>query len=54
MTNGRDGHEAAVERLDVAAYTVPTEEPASDGTLMWDETTIVIVEAHGGGDVGLG
>ncbi|HEY1593385.1 MAG TPA: enolase C-terminal domain-like protein [Solirubrobacteraceae bacterium] len=46
--------EAAVERLEVAAYTVPTDEPEADGTLAWDETTIVIVHAHGGGDWGLG
>jgi hypothetical protein len=46
--------EAAVERLDVAAYTIPTDRPESDGTLAWDATTIVIVEAHGGGETGLG
>ena len=46
--------EAQVEGLDVAAYTVPTEEPESDGTLEWDATTIVVVEAHGGGESGLG
>jgi L-alanine-DL-glutamate epimerase-like enolase superfamily enzyme len=43
-----------VERLDVAAYQVPTDEPESDGTLEWDATTIVVVEAHAGGHVGLG
>src|SRR5512138_1259895 len=46
--------EAAVERLDVSAYTVPTDRPESDGTLEWDSTTLVLVEAHGGGEVGLG
>jgi hypothetical protein len=45
---------AAVERLDVAAYTIPTDEPESDGTLAWDSTTIVVVEAHGGGETGIG
>jgi L-alanine-DL-glutamate epimerase-like enolase superfamily enzyme len=44
----------AVERLDVAAYTVPTDEPESDGTFEWDSTTIVVVEAHAGGETGLG
>jgi L-alanine-DL-glutamate epimerase-like enolase superfamily enzyme len=48
------GTEAAVERLDVAAYTVPTDVPESDGTLEWDSTTIVVVEAHAGEAVGLG
>jgi L-alanine-DL-glutamate epimerase-like enolase superfamily enzyme len=46
--------EAAVERLDVHACTVPTDEPESDGTLEWDSTTIVIVEAHAGGETGIG
>jgi L-alanine-DL-glutamate epimerase-like enolase superfamily enzyme len=45
---------AEVERLDVAAYTIPTDKPESDGTLAWDSTTVVVVEAHGGGEVGLG
>jgi hypothetical protein len=46
-----------VERLDVSAYTVPTDGPdgeESDGTLTWDSTTMIVVEAHGGGDVGVG
>jgi len=46
--------EAAVERLDVHACTIPTDEPESDGTLEWDSTTIVLVEAHAGGEAGLG
>ena len=45
---------ARVERLDVSAYTVPTDQPESDGTLAGDSTTIVIVEAQGGGKTGLG
>ena len=44
--------DVAVERLDVARYTVPTDEPESDGTADWNSTTIVVVEAHGGGKVG--
>jgi L-alanine-DL-glutamate epimerase-like enolase superfamily enzyme len=36
------------------AYTVPTDRPESDGTLKWDATTIVVVEAGGGGETGLG
>jgi L-alanine-DL-glutamate epimerase-like enolase superfamily enzyme len=43
-----------VGRLDVHAYTIPTDEPESDGTLEWDSTTIVVVEAHAGGRTGLG
>ncbi len=43
-----------IERLDVSAYTVPTDFPESDGTLTWNETTIVIVEAQAAGVRGLG
>ncbi len=45
---------AAIEWLDVSAYTVPTDFPESDGTYAWDKTTIVIVEASAGGKRGLG
>ncbi len=44
----------AIEGLAVSAYTVPTDEPESDGTAEWDATTIVVVEAHAGGKTGLG
>jgi L-alanine-DL-glutamate epimerase-like enolase superfamily enzyme len=40
--------------LDVHAYEIPTDEPESDGTLAWDSTTLVVVEAHGGGLTGIG
>ncbi len=43
-----------IRQIDVSAYTIPTESPESDGTLVWDSTTVVIVKAHGGGKVGLG
>src|ERR1044071_7386240 len=46
--------EVAVDRLEVSAYTIPTDEPESDGTLEWDSTTIVVVEAHAGDETGLG
>jgi L-alanine-DL-glutamate epimerase-like enolase superfamily enzyme len=49
---GRGG--VPVERLEVSAYTIPTDAPESDGTLQWDSTTIVVVEAHGGSRVGIG
>jgi L-alanine-DL-glutamate epimerase-like enolase superfamily enzyme len=48
------GVEAAVERVDVSAYTIPTDEPESDGTLEWGSTTIVVVEVAAGGLSGLG
>jgi L-alanine-DL-glutamate epimerase-like enolase superfamily enzyme len=43
-----------IERLDVAAYTVPTDRPESDGTLEWDSTTIVVVDVAAGTERGLG
>src|ERR687890_33618 len=43
-----------VERLEIAAYTVPTDSQESDGTLTWDSTTMILVEASGGGKKGLG
>src|SRR5256886_14098948 len=46
--------DVGVERLVVSAYEIPTDEPESDGTLEWDSTTIVVVEAHAGGQTGLG
>jgi L-alanine-DL-glutamate epimerase-like enolase superfamily enzyme len=45
---------AAVERVSVSAYEIPTDAPESDGTLEWDSTTLVLVEAAGGGEVGIG
>lgn len=46
--------EVAVEQLDVSVYTIPTDHPESDGTAHWKATTLVTVETHGGGQVGLG
>lgn len=33
---------------------MPTDFPESDGTLQWNSTTLVLVHAHGGNEVGLG
>lgn len=43
-----------VTQLDVSAFTIPTDFPEADGTSEWNSTTIVIVEAHAGGQVGIG
>ncbi len=37
-----------------SAYTIPTDAPESDGTLAWDHTTLVLVEASAGDETGLG
>lgn len=47
-------HLAPIEKVEVSAYTVPTDYPESDGTLEWSKTTSVVVEAFGGGVRGLG
>jgi L-alanine-DL-glutamate epimerase-like enolase superfamily enzyme len=43
-----------VERLDVAAYRIPTDQSESDGTMAWDATSVVVVHAGAGGLSGLG
>jgi len=46
---------APVRRLDVTAYRVPTEGgPESDGTLVWDATTLVLVEIEAADHTGIG
>ena len=44
----------AIERVEVSAYTVPTETPESDGTFVWDKTTMVLVEVSAAGETGIG
>ncbi|TAK83434.1 MAG: mandelate racemase [Betaproteobacteria bacterium] len=41
-------------RASVAAYTVPTDAPESDGTLEWNATTLVVVSLEAGGRQGIG
>jgi L-alanine-DL-glutamate epimerase-like enolase superfamily enzyme len=43
-----------IERVAVSAYTIPTDQPESDGTIEWDHTTIVIVEIKSNGISGIG
>jgi L-alanine-DL-glutamate epimerase-like enolase superfamily enzyme len=45
---------AAIERVAVSAYTIPTDQPEADGTCSWESTTLVLVEASAGGQTGLG
>ncbi len=44
----------AVEQLAARAFTVPTDAPEADGTLSWDTTTVLLVQANAGGHTGLG
>ncbi|MEO6871687.1 MAG: enolase C-terminal domain-like protein [Chthoniobacterales bacterium] len=43
-----------IKDISVSAYKIPTDQPESDGTIKWDSTTIVIVEAEAGGKRSLG
>ncbi len=48
------GDPPAVDAVDSAVYTVPTELPEADGTLAWDATTVVTATVRAGGAQGLG
>lgn len=57
MTSYRSGARPGVvplEHLEVFACSVPTDRPESDGTLAWNASTIVIVEASAAGATGIG
>ena len=43
-----------IQQITVSAYTIPTDLPESDGTLQWDHTTLVVVEATAGDKQGFG
>jgi len=43
-----------IDSVEASCFTIPTEAPESDGTLEWDSTTIVVVEARSGAVRGLG
>jgi L-alanine-DL-glutamate epimerase-like enolase superfamily enzyme len=45
---------ASISRVDVSVFRVPLEEPEADGTLAWDATTVVAIEARAGDETGLG
>ncbi|MDP9227413.1 MAG: mandelate racemase [Actinomycetota bacterium] len=46
--------DVAIDRLEVSAFTIPTDAPEADGTLEWDSTTVVVVEVRAGEACGLG
>ncbi len=51
----RDDRGAAIDDVRVAVYRVPTEDAReSDGTAVWDATTMVLVEITAGGETGIG
>lgn len=54
VTERSEHIETPIERLEVSAYLIPTDGPESDGTLQWDHTILVLVQAEAGGKRGLG
>ncbi len=46
--------ETTVEKVDVSAYTIPTDAPEGDGTLRWDSTTLIVCEIRARKRTGLG
>jgi L-alanine-DL-glutamate epimerase-like enolase superfamily enzyme len=54
MTTAPKSAGSQIDKIVVSAYTIPTDFPESDGTIEWDKTTIVTVEAHCNGASGLG
>jgi L-alanine-DL-glutamate epimerase-like enolase superfamily enzyme len=44
----------ALEGIETAVYVIPTDAPEADGTLAWDETTVVVVTVTAGGERGTG
>ena len=43
-----------IVHVGVSAYIIPTDAPESDGTLVWDSTTLVLVRINAGGASGIG
>jgi L-alanine-DL-glutamate epimerase-like enolase superfamily enzyme len=46
--------ETKITSCHVSAYTIPTDYPESDGTLEWNNTTLVLVTLFAGGEKGIG
>ena len=43
-----------IEGVTAAAYRIPTDTPEADGTITWTSTTMIVVRAHAGDQVGTG
>jgi L-alanine-DL-glutamate epimerase-like enolase superfamily enzyme len=50
----RAATDAVIERLDVSVYVIPTDLPEADGTISWNSTTLVVVQAAAAGVRSLG
>ncbi|WP_433544927.1 enolase C-terminal domain-like protein [Streptomyces sp. CA-294286] len=51
MTAARRTALLPLEQLEVSSYSVPTDGPEADGTLAWEATPVVVVEARAQGSV---
>src|SRR4051794_30014070 len=54
MRSSRSSMSVPIRKLQVSAYTIPTDYLESDGTLEWNKTTLVLVEALAANERGLG
>jgi hypothetical protein len=43
-----------IDGIEAEARTIATDGPESDGTLEWQDTTIILVQVHAGGETGIG
>ena len=46
--------ENSIRKVEVSAYSIPTDALEGDGTFTWDSTTLVLCELHGAGESGIG
>lgn len=49
-----ESSKTSIESVEVSAYTIPTDAPEGDGTLLWDSTTLIVCEIRVLGQTGLG
>lgn len=52
--SAREERNAVIESINVTTHCVPTEQCESDGTLEWNSTTAIVVEARASGQTGVG
>ena len=46
--------EVPIADITAAAFTIPTDHPEADGTIAWNSTTLVLVQATAGDVRGIG
>jgi len=46
--------ENSISKVDVSAYSIPTDAPEGDGTFKWDSTTLVLCEVRVADETGIG